>query len=60
MNENYRNAPQILDVARFIIKKNDIYEEFFNLLDVGFFKVRYERCSDGEKKFVFAMVSCEE
>ena len=35
-------------------------EEFFNLLDVGFFKVRYERCSDGEKKFVFAMVSCEE
>ena len=35
-------------------------EEFFNLLDVGFFKVRYERCSDGEKKFVFAMVSCAE
>ena len=35
-------------------------EEFFNLLDIGFFKVRYERCSDGEKKFVFAMVSCEE
>lgn len=35
-------------------------EEFFNLLDIGFFKVRYERCSDGEKRFVFAMVSCEE
>lgn len=35
-------------------------EEFFTLLDVGFFKVRYERCSDGEKKFIFAMVSCEE
>lgn len=25
-------------------------EEFFDLLDIGFFKVRYERCSDGEKK----------
>lgn len=39
---------------------NENIDEFFNLLDVGFFKVRYERCSDGEKKFVFAMVSCEE
>lgn len=34
--------------------------EFFKLLDIGFFKVRYERCSDGEKKFVFAMVKCGE
>lgn len=33
---------------------------FFEMLDVGFFRVRYERCSDGEKKFVFAMVSCGE
>lgn len=33
---------------------------FFEMLDVGFFKVRYERCSDGEKKFIFAMVSCGE
>lgn len=33
---------------------------FFNVLDVGFFKVRYERCSDGEKRFIFAMVKCEE
>lgn len=31
---------------------------FFNTLDTGFFKVRYERCSDGDKKFIFAMVSC--
>lgn len=46
-----------------VIEKKDIEEnvgEFFELLDVGFFKVRYERCSDGEKKFVFAMVSCGE
>lgn len=33
---------------------------FFELLDVGFFRVRYERCSEGEKKFVFAMVACGE
>lgn len=46
-----------------VIEKKDVdenVEEFFTLLDVGFFKVRYERCSDGEKKFVFAMVSCGE
>ena len=39
---------------------DDNIDEFFKLLDIGFFKVRYERCSDGEKKFVFAMVSCGE
>lgn len=39
---------------------NNNIEEFFDLLDIGFFKVRYERCSDGEKKFIFAMVFCEE
>jgi predicted transcriptional regulator len=30
------------------------------VLDVGFFRVRYERCSDGDKKFIFAMVKCGE
>ena len=35
-------------------------EEFFGTLDNGFFKVRYERCSDSDKKFVFAMVKCGE
>lgn len=39
--------------------KNSI-DEFFELLDVGFFKVRYERCADSDKKFVFAMVKCGE
>jgi len=34
--------------------------EFFETLDVGFFKVRYERCADSDKKFVFAMVKCGE
>lgn len=34
--------------------------DFFNTLDTGFFKVRYERCSDGDKKFIFAMVKCDE
>lgn len=35
-------------------------EEFYKLLDVGFFKVRYERCADGDRKFIFAMVQCGE
>lgn len=34
--------------------------EFFETLDIGFFKVRYERCADSDKKFVFAMVKCGE
>ena len=35
-------------------------KEFFDTLDNGFFKVRYERCSDSDKKFIFAMVKCGE
>lgn len=34
--------------------------QIFATLDVGFFKVRYERCTDTDKKFVFAMVKCGE
>lgn len=33
-------------------------KEFFKILDNGFFKVRYERCTEADKKFVFAMVMC--
>ncbi|MBQ8306661.1 MAG: ATP-binding protein [Blautia sp.] len=37
----------------------DLYiHDFYNVLDTGFFKVRYERCSDMEKRFIFAMVDC--
>lgn len=45
-----------------ITKKDvkDCINEFFQTLDVGFFKVRYERCADSDKKFIFAMVRCEE
>lgn len=39
--------------------KNSI-NEFFTALDNGFFKVRYERCTERDKKFIFAMASCEE
>ena len=35
-------------------------KEFLDTLDNGFFKVRYERCSDSDKKFIFAMVKCGE
>lgn len=34
--------------------------EFWKILDGGFFRVRYERCSEAEKRFVFAMVACGE
>lgn len=34
--------------------------EFYEKMDNGFFKVRYERCADSDKKFVFAMVKCGE
>lgn len=45
------------------IKKEDVeksIKEFFETLDIGFFKVRYERCTEMDKKFVFAMVKCGE
>lgn len=36
----------------------DNMDDFLKTLDTGFFKVRYERCADSDKKFVFAMVKC--
>lgn len=38
----------------------DVLDEFFEVMDNGFFKVRYERCAESDKKFVFAMVKCGE
>ena len=35
-------------------------QEFYHVLDTGFFKVRYERCAESDKKFIFAMVKCGE
>ena len=46
-----------------LIEDSDIEHNtnsFFNTLDSGFFKARYERCSESDKKFVFAMVECGE
>lgn len=37
---------------------NNIFE-FFKILDNGFFKVRYERCTEADRKFIFAMVKCD-
>lgn len=45
-----------------LIDLNDVeasVNEFFESLDNGFFKVRYERCTEADKKFIFAMVMCE-
>lgn len=38
------------------VEKN--VEEFLKTLDKVFFKVRYERCSEADKKFIFAMTAC--
>ena len=53
----YNNAEEELITLRDV--ENSI-EEFYQVLDNGFFKVRYERCSEADKRFVFAMVSCGE
>lgn len=51
--ETNKNIIEIDDIKRVI-------EMLFHIFDTGFFKVRYERCSDGDKKFIFAMVKCDE
>ena len=53
----YNNAEEELITLRDV---GNSIEEFYQVLDNGFFKVRYERCSEADKKFVFAMVSCGE
>ena len=49
----YQNTDKVL------IEKADVescIEEFLTTLDEGFFKSRYERCAESDKKFIFAMV----
>ena len=46
----------IINVEHVSVVEND----FFETLDSGFFKVRYERCAESDKKFIFAMVKCGE
>lgn len=46
-----------------LIEKEDVennIDEFLEILDKGFFKTRYERCAESDKKFIFAMVKCGE
>jgi Holliday junction resolvasome RuvABC ATP-dependent DNA helicase subunit len=33
--------------------------EFYSKLDASFFKSRFDRCSDSEREFIFAMVKCD-
>lgn len=52
-----------LNTDESLIEYSDVEKsipDFYQNLDTGFFKVRYERCSDGDKKFIFAMVQCGE
>ena len=51
------------NTSKEIIDKIDVdnnIDEFLKTLDGGFFKSRYERCSEKDKKFIFAMVKCGE
>lgn len=46
-----------------VVQRSDVEKvipAFFETLDNGFFKVRYERCAESDKKFIFAMVRCGE
>ena len=46
-----------------VIELSDVencIDEFLLSLDEGFFKSRYERCAESDKKFIFAMVECGE
>lgn len=53
----YKNADSKLIELQHV--QNSL-NEFLSLLDSGFFKVRYERCTENDKKFIFAMVKCGE
>ena len=51
------------EAATDIIDADDVkisIDRFYQVLDNGFFKVRYERCTETDKKFIFAMVKCGE
>ena len=46
-----------------VIELSDVencIDEFLSSLDERFFKSRYERCEESDKKFIFAMVECGE
>lgn len=48
---------------RGVIELSDVencIDEFLSSLDERFFKSRYERCAESDKKFIFAMVECGE
>lgn len=51
----YQNTDEKIIEKKHVI---DSTNDFLKTLDTGFFKVRYERCADSDKKFVFAMVKC--
>lgn len=53
----YKNTDEKEIKSAYVEENTD---EFFQTLDIGFFKVRYERCADSDKKFIFAMVKCGE
>ncbi len=52
----YNNA-ECNEISIKEVKNNMDY--FFEMLDNGFFRVRYERCAESDKKFIFAMVMCD-
>ena len=50
-----------LDSEKAVIEKEDVENaipKFYENLDRGFYKMRYDRCTNKEKIFIFAMVKC--
>lgn len=44
-----------------LIEEKDVengISQYYSVLDIGFFRSRYERCSVTDKHFIFAMVAC--
>lgn len=60
-DEDIQNVSQMFDALT--IELSDVencIDEFLSSLDERFFKSRYERCAESDKKFIFAMVECGE
>ena len=54
----WRNIDKVNNIT--INDVNSTINSYFKRLDEGFFKSRFDRCTDKEKKFIKAMVKCGE
>ena len=55
-----KRKENISEVMFSYVGTDEQFDEFLKMLDDGFFRSRYERCAESDKKFIFAMVKCGE